>query len=73
MFAYAKQAAWLRLYGHYKYAYVKLDILKLTKHTEDSSIKVRWCIRGVTGFQTLQIWKIKVWKPAELIENHGRV
>lgn len=49
-----KWASLLRLYGHFKFAYVKLNILKITKHPEDSTIKVRWQINGITTYQMLQ-------------------
>ncbi|KAL4084461.1 hypothetical protein QTP88_028274 [Uroleucon formosanum] len=35
----------LRFMGHIKYAYVKFNILKITKHPEDGTIKVRWRIK----------------------------
>lgn len=49
-----KWASLLRLYGHFKFAFVKLNILKITKHPEDSTIKVRWQIKGITTYQMLQ-------------------
>lgn len=58
------------MYGHFKYAYVNMDILKMTKHTDDSSIKIRWRISGITGFQMItKMWKFKVWKPTEMLEH----
>lgn len=60
----------LRVLGHFKYAYVDFEILKMTKHPEDSTIKIRWRINGITGFQMVsQMWKYKVWKPTEMIRE----
>lgn len=54
--------ALLRTVGHLKYAYVKLEVLKITKHTEDSTIRVRWRIRGISAFKVmLTFWKFKLW------------
>lgn len=49
-----KWASWMRVYGHFKFAYVKLDILQITKHPEDSTVKVRWQINGITTYEMLQ-------------------
>lgn len=62
--------AMLKLFGHYKYAFVNFEILKMTKHPEDSTVKIRWRISGITGFQlALQMWKYKVWKPTEMLQE----
>lgn len=56
---YMKQISLLRAVGHLKFAYVKLDILKITKHPEDGSVKVRWRIRGISGLKVrivLDFW-----------------
>ncbi|XP_076654397.1 uncharacterized protein LOC143359910 [Halictus rubicundus] len=66
---YLKQVLWLRLLGHLKFAYVKLEILKITMHPEDSSIKVRWRIVGISGTRVfLTFWMIKAWD----IKNHTK-
>ncbi|XP_076282062.1 uncharacterized protein C6orf136 homolog isoform X2 [Lasioglossum baleicum] len=64
---YVKQVLWMRFFGHIKFAYVKLEILKITMHPEDSSIKVRWRIVGISGTRIfLTFWMIKAWN----IKNH---
>lgn len=66
---YVKQVLWMRLLGHIKFAYVKLEILKMTMHPEDSSIKIRWRIVGMSGTRVfLSFWMIKVWN----IKNHAQ-
>lgn len=68
--AYIYKISMLRMYGHAKYAFVDMEILKMTKHLEDSTIKIRWRISGITGFQMVaQMWKFKVWKPAEMLDR----
>lgn len=71
---YVKQLSFLRLYGHFKYAYVKLDVIKITKHTEDSSVKVRWRISGITGYRILfKMIQFRVWTPSKMIEQHQQM
>lgn len=37
---------------------------------EDSTIRVRWRIRGISGLKVmLQFWKYKLWKLKEAFEN----
>lgn len=69
---YMKQSIYLRMWGHFRFAYLRPEILKITQHTEDSSIKIRWHVRAITGYQTLNIFRMRVWKPAEMIDQHGR-
>lgn len=62
-YEYVRQMAFLRIIGHLKYAYVKLEVLKITKHTNDNTIRVRWRINGITGMRVLtQFWRLKIWK-----------
>jgi hypothetical protein len=57
--------------GHIKFAHVKLDIIKITMHPEDATVKVRWRIRGITGLKMFfSFWKYKVWKIQEAIEKN---
>nr|XP_033326185.1 uncharacterized protein LOC117220387 [Megalopta genalis] len=67
---YMKQVTWIRLLGHLKFAYVRLQILKMTSHPEDSSIKIRWRIVGMSGTRVfLTFWKIKAWHMKTHAEN----
>ncbi|XP_053988245.1 uncharacterized protein LOC128881327 [Hylaeus volcanicus] len=60
---YIKQIAMVKIVGHIKFAFVKLEIIKITMHPEDNSIKVRWRIIGVSGTHIfLTFWKLKIWK-----------
>lgn len=59
---YAKQLALLKIVGHLKYAFVELQILKLTTHHSEGTIKVRWRIVGLGGMKVfINFWKYKVW------------
>ena len=70
LYEYMKQVALLRTVGHLKYAYVGFQILKITKHPEDSSIKVRWTIRGISGIKVLFLfWKYKLWNYKEMLNK----
>lgn len=65
---YAKQLILLRFIGHMKFAHVKLDIIKITMHPENDTVRVRWRIRGVSGWKVFTMfWKYKFWKIQEAI------
>lgn len=70
LYGYVKQVALLRTIGHLKYAYVVFEILKITQHPEDSTVKVRWTIRGVSGLKVMfSFWKYKLWNFKEILEK----
>lgn len=46
---YVSQLAVFKIVAQFKFAYVRLQILKITKHPEDGTIKVRWRIVGIPG------------------------
>lgn len=61
----------LRLMGHIKYAFVKFDILKITKHPEDGTIKVRWRIKGISGTKVfMKFWKFRLWNLEKVIKEN---
>lgn len=62
LFSYVRQVSLLRTVGHIKFAYVKFEVLKITKHPEDGTVRVRWRITGLSGLKAMfQFWKIKLW------------
>ncbi|XP_050071744.1 uncharacterized protein C6orf136 homolog [Anopheles maculipalpis] len=70
LYHYVKQIALLRTVGHLKFAYVTFEILKITKHPEDNTVKVRWRIRGISALKVmLQFWKYKLWKLKEIFDD----
>lgn len=70
IYPYCKQIAFLKLIGHMKFAYVKMNVLKMTMHPEENSIKVRWRIIGISGTSIFfTFWKFKFWDIKEQIEK----
>ncbi|XP_053600816.1 uncharacterized protein LOC128669760 [Plodia interpunctella] len=62
LFHYVKQIALLRTIGHLKFAYVNFEVIKITAHPEDSSVRMRWRVRGISGLKVfLMFWKYKLW------------
>ncbi|XP_011304356.1 uncharacterized protein C6orf136 homolog [Fopius arisanus] len=63
---YIKQILYLRTSAHVMYAYVKFDILKITMHPDEGTVKVRWRIRGLSGLKVFAMfWKLKILKISE--------
>ncbi|CAG5035179.1 unnamed protein product [Parnassius apollo] len=70
LFPYVRQVALLRTVGHLKFAYVNFEVLKITAHPEDSSIKMRWRIRGISGFKVFfMFWKYKLWDMKQVFKD----
>lgn len=71
IYHYVKQVALLRTLGHLKFAFVKLEVMKITKHEEDGTVRVRWRIVGISGLRVfLTFWRFKIWKlKEEITEN----
>ncbi|CAH1176238.1 unnamed protein product [Phaedon cochleariae] len=70
LYSYVKQVALLRTVGHFKFAYVKFEILKITKHPEDSTIKIRWQIKGISALKVMiTFWKYKLWDYQEMFKK----
>nr|CAG4641865.1 EOG090X09QP [Eurycercus lamellatus] len=70
LYHYVRQVALLRCVGHLKYAYVRFEILKMTQHPEEGTIKVRWRISGISGLKVMmQFWRYKLWQWKEIMEK----
>lgn len=70
LYHYVKQVALLRTVGHLKYAYVTLEVLKITKHPEENTVKVRWRVKGISAMRVMfQFWKYKLWKLKEIFAD----
>jgi len=68
IYKYVQQVALLRCVGHIKYAYVHFQILKITQHPEDGTIRVRWRISGISGMKILlTFWRYKLWEWKEMM------
>lgn len=69
LYHFVRQVALLRTVGHIKYAYVKFEILKITKHPEDFTVQIRWRVKGISGLKVMfQFWKFKLWKIKDIFE-----
>ncbi|CAG0915797.1 unnamed protein product [Notodromas monacha] len=72
--AYSQQVGFLRTVGHFKYAYVKFDVLKITKHPEEGTVKVRWRIRGMTGWRVMVLfWRYKILRYQKMMDEQHEV
>ncbi|KAK9873638.1 hypothetical protein WA026_023423 [Henosepilachna vigintioctopunctata] len=70
LFHFVKEIALLRTIGHLKFAYVKFEVLKITQHPEDSTVKVRWRISGISAMSVmLNFWRYKIWDLRQIIER----
>lgn len=49
--AYMMNMMILKMKGNIMYAKVRMDVLKMTKHPEDGTIRVRWQVEGVQGWR----------------------
>ncbi|CAG2168876.1 unnamed protein product, partial [Oppiella nova] len=47
--AYIKQIAFIKIWAHLKYSSKSLNVLKITEHPEDMTVRVRWRIVGTPG------------------------
>lgn len=51
----------MRIYGFLHFAKVKVEILKITHHTDDGTVRVRWRVNGLPRHKVvLSLWKRKV-------------
>lgn len=67
---YVQQIALVRILAHLRYSHVKLEILKITQHPEDGTVRVRWRIVGVSGLKTLfMFWKFVLWKWKKTVDK----
>ncbi|GIY13405.1 uncharacterized protein C6orf136 [Caerostris darwini] len=58
--AYIQTMYVLKIYGYLQYAKVKVEILKITHHIEDGTVRVRWRVKGISRSKLLlNFWKLK--------------
>ncbi|XP_064458124.1 uncharacterized protein LOC135368647 [Ornithodoros turicata] len=70
--SYVQQLALVRVLGHLRYANVKLEVLKMTLHKEDGTIRIRWRITGVSGLRVLlMFWKFKIWQWKKMMNQEA--
>lgn len=47
------EAAKLRTIGHFKFAYVKFDVLHMNLDETEKCVKIRWRITGISAFKVI--------------------
>uniref|UniRef100_A0A1E1XTP4 Uncharacterized protein n=1 Tax=Amblyomma sculptum TaxID=1581419 RepID=A0A1E1XTP4_AMBSC len=69
---YVQQMALVRILGHLRYAHVHMEVLKMTTHKEDSTVRVRWRIVGISGLRALfMFWKFRIWEWQKMISQEA--
>lgn len=69
--AYAWQIALIKMGAHFKYGKVTLTALKITKHIEDGTVRIRWRIETFPGNSIVFVfWKFKLWNTRESYDEH---
>jgi len=70
IYPYVKQIALLRAVGHLKFAYVQFQVLRITQHPEDGTVRVRWRIAGISGLKVMfMFWKYKLWEYKKVLQD----
>jgi hypothetical protein len=70
LFKYVQQVALLRTVGHLRFAYVKFNLLSISKDEKEGRITVRWRIVGLSGFRVmLKFWKFRLWKWQDVMKQ----
>jgi hypothetical protein len=65
--AYMQQVSFLRTIGHFKFAYVRFEILNMSHDVDTARVTVRWRIVGVGILKVLlKFWKFSLWRRQEL-------
>lgn len=57
--------------AHIKYGRVNMNVLKITTHPEDKTVRVRWRVVTHPGNSiVLAFWQIKLWNVKQSFEEH---
>ena len=52
----------IKLWAHLKYSHKEMNVLKITEHPEDMTVRVRWRVTGTPGLSIIfMFWKYWVW------------
>lgn len=62
---YYLQTKLLYILGHLRFSYINLDVIRISIHPEDGSVKVRW---KISVFRLRRFWKIKLFSVASSIQ-----
>ncbi|KAF8770066.1 hypothetical protein HNY73_017637 [Argiope bruennichi] len=70
--AYIQTMYILKIYGYLQYAKVKVEILKITHHIEDGTVRVRWRVKGVSRHRLiLNLWKLQTTSWQEFLNDEA--
>ena len=69
--SYAVQVAKLRIMAHFRFANVRLHILKATVHEEDGSVRIRWRLSGIPQARAFMFWKFLPWRYKEKVNKES--
>lgn len=68
---YAIEIAKLRMFAHFKYANVRLQVLKITTHLDDGSVCVHWRVSGISQKRAFMFWKFLPWVYRKSMTNEA--
>ena len=67
---YAWQISLIKMGAHFKYGKVNMEVLKITSHIEDGTVRVRWRVVTFPGNSIVfAFWKFKLWNTKESFES----
>ena len=68
---YAVQLAKLRILAHFRFANVRIHILKMTVHEDDGCLRVRWRLSGIPQSRAFMFWKFLPWRYAKKVNTES--
>ncbi|CAL1297499.1 unnamed protein product [Larinioides sclopetarius] len=70
--AYIQTMYILKIYGYLQYAKVKVEVLKITHHIEDGTVRVRWRVKGISRHRLLlNFWKLQTTSWQEFLNDEA--
>lgn len=70
--AYMMELSKARILSHIKYAHLQMNIVKITAHPEEGSIRLHWRVTGLPQLKTLQFWKFLPWTYRNSLKSESR-
>ena len=68
---YAWQITLVKMGAHLKYGRLSFQVLKITSHVEDGTVRVRWRIETFPGNQiVLAFWKVNLFNFKKSLDQH---
>jgi len=59
------------MFAHFKYANVRLQVLKITTHLDDGSVCVHWRVSGISQKRAFMFWKFLPWVYRKSMTNEA--